>query len=93
MDSFSSGLRRQHTLQQQIKVDKMIDTRGIYCPGPLMELIRVMRRFAPGTVFEILSSDKISTKDIPDWTVKCGHEYLGVEKRRDYWRIFVKKIK
>lgn len=78
-------------LQQQIKVDKRIDTRGISCPGPLMELIRVMKRFPPGTVFEVLSSDKISTKDIPDWSTKCGHEYFYTQKRADCWSIYIRK--
>jgi tRNA 2-thiouridine synthesizing protein A len=78
---------------QQVKVDRIVDARGVYCPGPLMELIRLMRMTAVGTTFEVLSSDEISTQDIPEWTMKSGHEYIGVEKKRDHWSVFVKKTR
>ncbi len=93
MNSFASGPKKEPAHQKQIKADRRIDARGIYCPGPLMELIRTMKAFPRGTVFEILTSNQISTDDIPNWSAKCGHQCLGVEKRSDYWMIYVRKIK
>ena len=36
---------------------RVVDARGSYCPGPLMELIRAIRESAPGQVIAVYSSD------------------------------------
>lgn len=72
---------------------KLIDARGSYCPGPLMELIKSIQIEPVGTVFEVLSSDRASSNDIPEWIKKVGQEYLGTDQEEGYWRIRVKKTK
>ncbi len=77
----------------EIKADKTIDARGSYCPGPLMELIKNVKSANVGEILEVLSSDEGSTKDIPEWVDKVGHENLGTVNHGDYSSIFVKKVK
>ncbi|MCS7130347.1 MAG: sulfurtransferase TusA family protein [Archaeoglobaceae archaeon] len=71
----------------------IIDARGSYCPGPLMELIKAMKKAKVGEVLEVLSSDASSAKDIPEWVKKSGHELLEVKNEGDHWRIVVRKVK
>lgn len=75
--------------------DKVVDARGSYCPGPLMELIKTIKKMEVGTVVEVLSSDQGSAKDIPEWVKKSGNELVYSEKDEagGYWRIAVKKVK
>ena len=63
---------------------RIIDARDTFCPGPLMELISYMKRASVGDELELLSTDKGSAADVPEWVKKVGHEYLGSreEKRR-----------
>lgn len=72
---------------------KVIDARGSFCPGPLMELITQLKMSVVGDELEILSSDKGSAKDIPEWVRKVGHEYLGTTEESGVWHITVKKAK
>ena len=51
-----------------------IDARGAYCPGPLMELIAGLKLINISDEIEVLSSDKGSAKDIPEWVNKVRHE-------------------
>jgi tRNA 2-thiouridine synthesizing protein A len=60
-----------------ITIDKEIDARGSFCPGPLMELIRGMKALPVGGVLAVLSSDPGSAKDIPAWIQKAKHEFIG----------------
>ena len=76
-----------------VKIDKTVDARGSYCPGPLMELIKSMNEEPVGSVIEILSTDQGSAKDIPEWVKKVGHEYIGTEDKSGYWSVVVKKTK
>jgi TusA-related sulfurtransferase len=71
----------------------LVDARGSFCPGPLMELVKAIRDVEVGTEIEVLSSDESSAKDIPEWVKKAGQELLGVEKKNDHWSILVKKVK
>jgi TusA-related sulfurtransferase len=75
------------------KIDKTVDARGAYCPGPLMELIGTMKINPVGTVIEVLSSDKTSAKDIPEWVSKAGHEFIGLKEYSTYNGIVVRKTK
>lgn len=85
--------RKEHAMLDQIRVDKTVDVRGAYCPGPLMELIGTMKINPVGTVIEVLSSDKASAKDIPEWVAKAGHEFIGTKEYGSYSGIVVKKSK
>ena len=56
---------------------KVIDARGTFCPGPLMELIAGIKLVEVGDEIEVLSSDKGSASDIPEWINKVGHEMVS----------------
>lgn len=71
--------------------DRVIDARGSFCPGPLMELIRGIRESTPGTVLAVYSSDSGSRTDIPKWVAKASHRLVGVYPRDGYDEIVVEK--
>ena len=72
---------------------KIIDGRGCFCPGPLMELIGVLKMSQIGDELEVLSNDKGSAKDIPEWVRKVGHEFVGTTEEDGVWHITVRKAK
>ena len=72
---------------------KVIDARGSFCPGPLMELIAGIKLAQIGDELEVLSSDKGSANDIPEWIRKVGHDLLGTREEGGVWHITVKKVK
>ncbi len=71
----------------------VIDARGSFCPGPLMELIRGIRQAKVGETIEVWSSDQGSRRDIPFWIQKAGHELVGVVDEVGYARFVVKKLR
>ena len=72
-------------------VTRVVDARGSFCPGPLMELIRAIRESAPGQVIAVYSSDSGSKTDIPKWVEKAGHRLVEIERRDGYDEIIVEK--
>jgi len=72
---------------------KIIDARGTYCPGPLMELIANIKLIGVGDELEILSTDKGSASDIPEWINKVGHEMVSSTEESNVWHIVVRKTK
>ena len=74
-------------------IPRVVDARGSYCPGPLMELIRAIREGQVGDVIAVYSSDAGSKMDIPKWVEKAGHRLVGVETRHGYDEIVVEKLR
>jgi tRNA 2-thiouridine synthesizing protein A len=74
-----------------ITIDKEIDARGSFCPGPLMELIRGIKTVPVGATVAVLSSDPGSAKDIPAWIGKAKQEYLGAFPEQGYTRFVARK--
>ena len=73
------------------EVKQQIDARGSFCPGPLMELVRVIKEVEVGEVIDLLSSDEGSKKDIPAWITKAGHELIEIKEEDDFRHFVVKK--
>ena len=76
---------------KEITIDKEIDARGSFCPGPLMELIRGMKALPVGSVLAVLSSDPGSAKDIPAWIQKARHEFIGAFPEEGRTRFVARK--
>ena len=71
----------------------VLDARGSFCPGPLMELIRGIKQAKVGELVEVWSSDQGSRKDIPFWVKKAGHEMVGIYDESDYARFLIRKTR
>lgn len=72
-------------------ITKESDARGSFCPGPLMELIRIVRAAKVGDVLAVISSDEGSKKDIPAWIAKAKHEMLATEPTEGATRFVCRK--
>jgi len=72
---------------------KIVDGRGSFCPGPLMELIVVLKTCKVGDEIEVLSTDKGSANEIPEWCQKIGHAHIGTTEEGGVWHIIVRKSK
>jgi TusA-related sulfurtransferase len=72
---------------------KVVDARGSFCPGPLMELIAAIKMVEVGDEIEVLSSDKGSANEIPQWLKKVGHEHLGTVEDGGTWHVALRRTK
>ncbi|MDY7107088.1 MAG: sulfurtransferase TusA family protein [Planctomycetota bacterium] len=78
---------------ETMQPDKVVDARGMACPGPLLEAKKAIGTIQVGQTVEIRSGDPSTKNDIPTWAAKVGHEYLGAAQGDGYDRIFVRRGK
>ncbi len=71
----------------------VVDARGAFCPGPLMELIAALRHAAIGDELEVWSTDKGSAADIPAWIKKVHHDLVSINEADGHWSIVIRKAK
>jgi tRNA 2-thiouridine synthesizing protein A len=76
-----------------IQAARVVDARGSACPGPLLEAKKGIGTVKVGEVLEIWSGDPRTKEDIPKWSKKVGHEFLGSLSTEGYDRIFIKRSK
>ncbi len=76
-----------------IEISNTVDARGSACPGPLLEAKKGIGKVKVGEILEIYSNDSGTRTDIPAWSNKVGHEYLGVLEADGYDKHFVKRNK
>jgi tRNA 2-thiouridine synthesizing protein A len=74
-----------------VAIEKEIDARGSFSPGPLMELICEVRGMPVGSVLAVLSSDPGSARVIPPWIRKAKHEFLGALREQGSTRFVMRK--
>lgn len=75
-----------------LRPDRIVDARGIPCPGPLLKLIEVFRESGKGDVISVLSTDEGVKVDCRAWAIKSGNEFLGNFDREGYYEVSVKKL-
>jgi len=76
-----------------IQANKTVDARGTSCPGPILAAKKGMADVKVGEVMEVLATDTGTQKDLPAWSKKMGHEYLGMIEEPGYMKLYVKKMK
>ena len=80
-------------MAEEIKPDKVVDARGSFCPGPLMEMIKAYKQAKIGDVISVYSTDSGTKKDAAAWINKSGNQLIGVFDRNGYYEIEMKKVK
>ena len=56
-------------------------------------MIAHMKMAQVGEELEVLSTDKGSAAEVPEWVKKVGHEFLGSREEQGVWHITVRKTK
>ena len=75
----------------EVAIEKEIDARGSFSPGPLVERIREVRRMPVGSVLAVLSSAPGSVRVIPPWIRKARHVFLGAFPEQGSMRFVMRK--
>lgn len=76
-----------------IEPETTVDARGSACPGPLLEAKKGIGKVKIGEILEIFSNDSGTRVDVPAWSKKVGHEYLGFLEADGYDKHYVRRTK
>ncbi|MQR93817.1 sulfurtransferase TusA family protein [Fictibacillus phosphorivorans] len=74
-----------------IKVDHVLDCKGLSCPLPIVRTKKAMDQLEAGQVIEVQATDKGSLADIQGWTRNTGNQYLGTKEDGDVLKHYLRK--
>lgn len=64
--------------------EALLDTRGDFCPLPLLKLRRAAARLEGGSTLRVLSSDPLAPLDFEAWCLREGHRYEALPDADDH---------
>lgn len=71
----------------------IIDLRGLVCPFPLILARKELEKVEEGRKVAILVTDPSACESIPAWAKMEGHEVIGIEDKKSYTKILLKRRK
>lgn len=80
-------------MSEAIKVDKVMDLKGLPCPMPVVKVSKGIKDVAVGQVVEALTTDPGALADFPAWARTSGNEILKTEQDGGVIRIYIKRNK
>ena len=74
-----------------VKVDSVLDTKGMNCPMPVLKTKKAIDALQSGQVLEVVSTDPGSKSDIPALLKRLGHELLDTKEAGGVIEFYIKK--
>ena len=80
-------------LTESENIDKVVDARGLQCPGPIARVYKEIKEMKDGQLLEVLATDPGFGKDISAWCSKTGNTIISSEFQKSYFRSVIRKGK
>ena len=71
--------------------DVVIDCRNLSCPGPLVQITKVIRGMQPGQTLEVSASDRAFCEDVKAWCEMSGNDLVEVCRNDGQCKARIKK--
>ncbi len=78
-------------MSEDIKVDKVMDLKGLPCPMPVVKVSKGIKEIEIGQVLEAQTTDPGSLTDFPAWARTSGNEIVGSDQDGDLIRFYIKR--
>jgi len=78
-------------MSEEIKVDKVMDLKGLPCPMPVVKVSKGIKEVEVGQVIEAISTDPGSLADFPAWARTSGNEILDTVQDDGVIKFYIKR--
>ena len=78
-------------MSEDIKVDKVMDLKGMPCPMPIVKISKGIKDVEVGQVIEAITTDPGALADFPAWAKTSGNEILQTDQQGDLIKFYIKR--
>ena len=75
-----------------LKVDKVLDLKGLACPMPVVKLSKAIKEVEVGQIIEATTTDRGSLTDFPAWAKTSGNEIVQTEEGDKEFKFYIKRV-
>ncbi len=76
---------------EEIAVDRILDTKGMNCPMPVLKTKKVIGELQHGQILEVIATDPGSRTDIPALLKRIGHELISKTEKDGVFFFYIRK--
>ncbi len=78
--------------KSEIQVDEALDTRGLFCPMPIVKINQVIKKMQKNQIVKVLATDPGSRKDFESWCNKTGNKLLESHEENGVFTYVIQKL-
>ena len=78
------------TVETLPEYDAELDTRGLFCPEPIMMLHNQVAAISPGQVLHIIATDPATTRDVPKFCQFLDHKLVTQTTQGNEFHYFIR---
>lgn len=75
----------------EIKVDHVVDTKGLNCPMPVLKVKKALDSLKTGEVLEVITTDPGAREDIPALIRRLKQELIATKEDRGIVYFYIRK--
>jgi len=74
------------------QVNETLDTRGLYCPLPILKASKAIEQMGHGEILKVLSTDPGSKRDFESWCKRTGNKLLETNEENGVFTYIIEKV-
>ena len=78
-------------MNAEIKVEKVMDLKGLPCPMPVVKVSKGIKEIEVGQVIEAVTTDPGALADFPAWAKTSGNEIVKTEQNDGFIKFYIKR--
>jgi len=78
-------------MSDEIKVDKVMDLKGLPCPMPVVKVSKGIKEISVGQVLEAQTTDPGALADFPAWARTSGNEIIKTDQGGGVIRFYIRR--
>jgi len=78
-------------MSEDIKVDKVMDLKGMPCPMPIVKVSKGIKDVEVGQMIEAITTDPGALADFPAWAKTSGNEILKTDQQEGLIKFYIKR--
>ena len=79
-------------MSEEIKVDKVMDLKGLPCPMPVVKVSKGISEIEVGQILQAVSTDPGSLTDFPAWARTSGNEIIKIDQSDAETTFYIKRL-
>jgi len=78
-------------MSEEIKVEKVMDLKGMPCPMPVVKVSKGIKEIQVGQILEAVTTDPGALADFPAWARTSGNEILKTVQNDGTIRFYIQR--
>ncbi len=75
------------------KPAKLLDTKGLLCPAPVIKTSQAVKQIQVGEVLEVVATDPGSKPDLTSWARMTGNELISMSEDQGTPKVYTFHIR